>query len=189
MPDPVIFDATSYPNKGLIIGDSAPVDGVVSIEATRDLYSAAKRAWQTDNALNRLEFPFTVIGGNILPSGASVPTFYILSDKWKLRPYESDHTWLIDGNLFPETGSLTVATVGGFTVTPLLVTNVGPQAVPLTLEQDNKLTLATELMEADHFYDHANGLLHYYRRGTTVDLVPPKTVSGTAVTNSTSLQE
>jgi outer membrane murein-binding lipoprotein Lpp len=36
--------------------------------------------------------------------------------------------------------------------------------------------LAQELLEADQSFDKDAGLLHYYRRGTTIDLIPPKTV-------------
>ena len=46
-----------------------------------------------------------------------------------------------------------------------------------------------DLMEADHFFDESTGLLHYYRRGTTVDLIPPKTVTGTTQPSDASILE
>jgi hypothetical protein len=49
-----------------------------------------------------------------------------------------------------------------------------------------QVRLAQELMEADQVFDQPNGLLHYYRRGTNVDLIPPKNVT-TTQTQSTSL--
>jgi hypothetical protein len=49
--------------------------------------------------------------------------------------------------------------------------------------------LVRELMEADQFFDKSTGLLHYYRRGTTVDLIPPKQVTGELVPNDVSLLE
>jgi hypothetical protein len=45
------------------------------------------------------------------------------------------------------------------------------------------------LAEADEVFDHATGLLHTYRRGTTVDLIPPKTVAGTAQSTDSSLRQ
>lgn len=54
---------------------------------------------------------------------------------------------------------------------------------------DSDVELARELAEADEVYDNGAGLLHYYRKGTTVDLIPPKTVTGTAVAADTSLTE
>lgn len=50
-------------------------------------------------------------------------------------------------------------------------------------------TQMNDLMEADHFYDQSTGLLHYYKRGTTEDLIPPKTVTGTTQPVDASLLE
>jgi hypothetical protein len=54
------------------------------------------------------------------------------------------------------------------------------------LANTEEMRLAQELLEADQVFDEPNGLLHYYRRGTNVDLIPPKTVT-TTQTQSTSL--
>ncbi len=59
----------------------------------------------------------------------------------------------------------------------------------LTPEEAVALLLATELMQADQFFDKSTGLLHYYRRGTTVDLIPPKAVAGETVLNDVTIQE
>ena len=50
------------------------------------------------------------------------------------------------------------------------------------------ITQVQELLEADHVFDQSAGLLHYYRRGTTIDLIPAKTVV-TTQTQDTSLVE
>jgi hypothetical protein len=52
----------------------------------------------------------------------------------------------------------------------------------------SQLTLE-DLLEADQVFDQSAGLLHYYRRGTTIDLIPPKTVTGTQVGQDSSLVE
>jgi hypothetical protein len=52
-----------------------------------------------------------------------------------------------------------------------------------------EVILARELLEADQFFDKSTGLLHYYRRGTTVDLIAPKNVTGELVPNDVSLLE
>lgn len=59
----------------------------------------------------------------------------------------------------------------------------------LTPDESADLLLSRELMEADQFFDKSTGLLHYYRRGTTVDLVPPKSVTGELVQDDVSLLE
>lgn len=46
-----------------------------------------------------------------------------------------------------------------------------------------------ELMEADQFFDKSTGLLHYYRKGTTVDLITPKSVLGEQVPTDVSILE
>lgn len=45
------------------------------------------------------------------------------------------------------------------------------------------------LAEADEVFDHAAGLLHMYRRGTVVDLIPPKAVTGTAQATDSGLAQ
>lgn len=59
----------------------------------------------------------------------------------------------------------------------------------LTPAESADLTLAKELMEADQFFDKSTGLLHYYRRGTTTDLIPPKNVTGELVLDDVTLLE
>lgn len=49
--------------------------------------------------------------------------------------------------------------------------------------------LMQDLMEADQFFDQTAGLLHYYYKGTTTDIIPAKTVSGEQVTNNVTLAE
>lgn len=46
----------------------------------------------------------------------------------------------------------------------------------LTPTESTALLLISELMEADQVFDQTAGLLHYFRKGTTTDLIPPKTV-------------
>lgn len=57
----------------------------------------------------------------------------------------------------------------------------------LIAPQDIQISKA--LLEADHFFDKTGGLLHYYYRNTTTDIIPAKTVSGEQVTNNVTLTE
>lgn len=59
----------------------------------------------------------------------------------------------------------------------------------LTPTESAALVLAAALMQADQFFDKDTGLLHYYARGTTTDLIPPKTVAGEQVADDVSIQE
>ena len=46
-----------------------------------------------------------------------------------------------------------------------------------------------DLSESDEVYDNTGQLLHRYRRGGVVDLIPAKNVVGTIVGNDTSLKQ
>lgn len=71
----------------------------------------------------------------------------------------------------------------------VLIDNSGPGCT-VVLDHIDPLDvlLSKELLEADQVFDQSAGLLHYYRKGTTTDLIPPKTVV-TTQTQDTSLTE
>ena len=51
------------------------------------------------------------------------------------------------------------------------------------------VTQIRKLAEADEVFDHEAGLLHTYQRGTTIDLIPPKAVTGTAQATDSALAQ
>jgi hypothetical protein len=53
----------------------------------------------------------------------------------------------------------------------------------------DSLLLLKHLAEADQVFDKSGGLLHAYKRGTTTDLIPAKTVAGEAQTIDASITE
>lgn len=59
----------------------------------------------------------------------------------------------------------------------------------LSGDQDTLLTLIGNLTQADQVFDKDTGLLHFYERGTTTDLIPAKTVAGEAQTIDASITE
>lgn len=46
-----------------------------------------------------------------------------------------------------------------------------------------------DLAEADQFFDHSEGRLHTYRRGTTTPLIPAKVITGTGQAQDATAQE
>jgi hypothetical protein len=71
----------------------------------------------------------------------------------------------------------------------VLIDNSGPGCTVVLDHVDPlDVLLSKELLEADQVFDQSAGLLHYYRKGTTTDLIPPKTVV-TTQTQDTSLKE
>lgn len=131
----------------------------------------------------------TVVGGDTVDqaTGESLDRqlFWRNDLGWRIRPAEANGEVTIVGDLNARDSTLPifVPTIGGFTV--LVRQRVSSKArilesgvSGLTVQESQALLLSVELQEADHYFDQANGLLHYYRRGTTIDLIPAKTVTG-----------
>jgi hypothetical protein len=111
---------TFHPATRIIQVDEAPVldgdDWVVDIDVKIDLYSDGKEDWLADTDLNKLQFAFKRAGGDPKPGGELGATFF-LENRWKIRPYEGDHWFRINGNLFSRDGSNPfVKTVGTYNV-------------------------------------------------------------------------
>jgi hypothetical protein len=93
--------------------------GVVSFDVQIDFYSDAKEHWLAGGLAMGFKFPIRVIGGDPVGGGTYAGDIYFLSDGWKIRPDEADHTLIITGGLFldeGEVGNLIIPTVGDFTV-------------------------------------------------------------------------
>ena len=88
----------------------------VTLNVKVDLYSDAKEDWLVTPALQKMRFPILPLGGNEIPIGF-LGESYILTDGWRILPYEADHEFIIEGNLFPDVGYELVAdTVGDYRV-------------------------------------------------------------------------
>lgn len=164
--------------------------GVTSYNADIDIYLPWKNYLLADSANFGVPPVFdTVVGGDTVDAvvGESIDRqlFFRNDLGWRIRPPEEDIEITIIGDLNPRDSSIAmfVPTLGGFSTqirqrvsskARILETGVSG----LTAQEAADLLLTRELHEADHFFDKSAGLLHYYRRGTTIDLVPPKQVSG-----------
>lgn len=83
----------------LIIADS----GTTSINV-KELYSMWKEWVQVDDNL-KYEIAFTVVGGNPTTGNNIITPYFFLSNDWKIRPQEANHTLVIDGILITDDGS------------------------------------------------------------------------------------
>lgn len=72
---------------------------------------------------------------------------------------------------------------------PLQVEVIEKGTSGLTASEAADLQLTRQLHEADTFFDKDTGLLHFYQRGTTTDLIPPKQVAGEQVLNDVTIQQ
>jgi hypothetical protein len=101
----IIFDAT---NRRIIL-DSATVTVSHIFSRWEDWVA------QGDNI--KYLPAFRTVGGDALLIGLDVPFYFFLTNGWRIRPMEADHTLVIDGNLFVDGGGdPIVPTLGNFNV-------------------------------------------------------------------------
>lgn len=135
----VQFDGT---NKKIIVDDA-----ITELDVMVDLYSDWKEFLsQSDNS--KFLPAMRTVGGDPTTGVKSVAPYFFLTNGWKIRPYEGDHTLTITGNLFvdePETYgyNLTIPTIGDYTVTIVLATTSDAITVSagsgLSTEEHNQL--------------------------------------------------
>lgn len=108
----VTFDAAT---RRIIVTQAPDANGVINLNVKVDLYSDAKEDWLATPSLQGMAFPIDPKGGDLVPIGV-LGDSYILRGGWKIQPYETDHTLVIEGNLFPEADPLVVDTIGAYRV-------------------------------------------------------------------------
>ena len=110
----VTFD----PGTHIIQIDTAPVNDIVSLDVGTELYSEAKRQWLSNPALNVLRFPMRSIGGDEITATQNAGATFFLQYGWRIRPYDADHRFIVNGNLYtdPAGESPFLSTVSAATV-------------------------------------------------------------------------
>ena len=135
----VTFNGTTK----LIIVDNA----ITELDVKVDLYSDWKE-WLKEGDNAKFLVAMRTVGGDPTTGVKSVAPYFFLTNGWKIRPYEGDHTLTITGNLFvDEPGTygynLTIPTIGDYTVTVVLSTTSDAIVVSagsgLSTEEHNKL--------------------------------------------------
>lgn len=112
----VTFDGANR----LIIPNGPPVNGVISISAI-DIYSWWKE-WVlvADNA--KWAEAFRVVGGDPLTAQVTLSPYFFLLNGWRIRPYEGNHTFEIDGAIVVDGGGEPVIpTLGAYNVVVRMV--------------------------------------------------------------------
>lgn len=100
---------------------TAPVlvngDWVVDLDVKIDLFSDGKEDWLNNATLNKLKFPISSVGGNPLPGSKALGATFFLDASWKIRPYEANHIFRVNGNLYATDGSSPfTATLGSYNI-------------------------------------------------------------------------
>ena len=114
----VTFNGT---DKKIIVNDA-----ITELDVQVDLYSDYKE-WLKESDNSKYLLAMRTVGGDPTTGAKSVAPYFFLTNGWKIRPYEGDHTLTITGNLFvDEPGTygynLTIPTIGNYTVTVVLST-------------------------------------------------------------------
>ena len=88
------------PGTNLITVDPSAVDsdGVLAIDAVRDLYNEA-REWEASSEGIVFDEVVTGTGGVVLPSGIRTEIHVILNDNWRIQPPDNARSIEVFGNL------------------------------------------------------------------------------------------
>jgi hypothetical protein len=189
--------ATLFDGATKVITLDTLISGLLSVSVQEDIYSDWK-VWAATSDNLKWAQAFETIGGDPLGGTQSVAPYYFLRNDlgWRIKGEEADGIYTLEGNLFPRDPNLPliIPTTGGYTQLINIQTSSSAIQVEtgvsgLTASEAADLLLSRELMEADQYFDKVGGLLHYYRRGTTVDLITPKAVTGEQTPTDVSLAE
>lgn len=137
----VTFDGI---NKKIIVNT-----GITFLDIKVDLYSDWKE-WLSEPGNSKYIPAMRTIGGDSTVGTKTVAPYYFLTNGWKIRPYEGNHTLDIAGNLFVDEQSLygtniTIPTLGTFNVLINLSTTSDASVITVTsgsglsAEEHNKL--------------------------------------------------
>lgn len=104
--------------KTLIVTAVPDGNGLIELSVQEEVWSDLIIDWEGDVNLRKHTFPVVAIGGQTISAG-KLGTTYVLLDPWQIAPYEADHDFDINGNLFTESAltKLVLPTVGAYTVT------------------------------------------------------------------------
>lgn len=100
----------------IITPTDAPVSGAITIDV-QEIYSRWVD-WLLTSDNSKYLLALRSVGGDPLPGSKKLGLTYFLMNGWKIRPYEADHVFTLNGNLYSEDGSSPFAlTIGTFNVT------------------------------------------------------------------------
>lgn len=111
----------TFDGDNLIMTLDAPTASVLTQDVEVDWYNAWKD-WLLESTINRKYPPvfFDSFGGNNIVSGLDAGAYFIFQNNrgWRIRPFESDQTINVTGNIVPGNSTLpiTIPTIGGYTV-------------------------------------------------------------------------
>ena len=81
-----------------------------------DLYSDGKEDWKTSQSLRRRKFPLSAVGGNPTVGSKELGSTYFIDSDWKIKLYETNHRFLLNGNFYSKDGKSPFLMPDGYSV-------------------------------------------------------------------------
>jgi hypothetical protein len=123
------------------------VNGVIELSAA-DVYSWWKE-WvrESDNA--KFLEAFSTTGGDPISGTVNISSYFFLTNGWRIRPDETDHTLTVNGNLYVEggVGFPFITTIDPWTV--LVTLQVSPQSQTVSTGVGTVLEVADAVWDDD----------------------------------------
>jgi hypothetical protein len=127
--------------------------GFTTLDVKTDIYSDWKE-WQLIGDNSKYSQAFIAIGGDPIGGGLYAGSYYFLTNGWKIRPDEVDHTLTLLGNIFGEGGAAIITpTLGSYTVAVNVVTSSQAQGIAT-----GGSTAPTSIENADALLDRLNAI-------------------------------
>ena len=138
--------------KTLVVTQAPDGDDFVYLNAQEEVWSDLIIDWESDLTLRGHTFPVRAIGGDTISAG-KLGTTYVLAEPWQIEPYEADHDFVIDGNLFTELTltKLVLPTVG-------LTTQESQALIDIALAVDGLVTDVAALTALNNLLKDAQDL-------------------------------
>lgn len=124
----VTFDGT---NKLIIVNT-----GITELTFYDDVYTEWK-TWVASGNSMYLQ-AIKLVGGEVITATRALGNTFFLLNGWRIRPYEGDHTLIINGNVYtdPAGYTITVPTLGSYNVTVNLIVSDIIESVSATVNVD-----------------------------------------------------
>lgn len=114
MAEKVTFDPI---NRIIQITQAPDINDQVVIDINKHIYSDGKEDWISNDSLRKLKFPISVVGGDPITDAKKLGATFFINYGWKIRPYDADHTLIIEGNVYSDDGSSPfIQTAGSYNV-------------------------------------------------------------------------
>jgi hypothetical protein len=155
---------------------------------TLDIYREMREMRRTNEDHRKFK-PMVISGGNVVKiPGVSYTLPYVqLLYGCRLVPYDASHTLRLIRDTFTDDGSAGRDCFDRSSLSASVEVDIDVDIEKIEIRVVNTSSAMdglTDMAESDKVFvpgaTAGTGTLHYYKRGTTIDLIPPKSVTGSS---------